>query len=278
MRPIVGKTVTTPEPSPANPLHKFLDVAFLPTLLDPQSLTGRIAVVTDVLRATTTIANAIANGAKQVLPQPGIEAARKCQAENPSALLGGERNGKIVAGFHHGNSPIEYTTDVIAGKTLVLATTNGTVAMEHCRSAEKVLIGAMVNVGAVAKAITDGSNLLDKKVTVICSGTDGFITSEDVSFAGALVERLIEREDDRAPENKARSLNLLSDNAKIALDHWQAISRSLTPDRPLADFFREAGGGVNLVRIGHDEDIVFASKIDAVPVVPELNLKTWSIR
>ncbi len=273
-----------PEPSPANPLNKLLDVAFLPKLIDPESLTGRIAVVTDVLRATTTIVNAVSNGAEQILPQPGIEAARKLHEELPGALLGGERNGKIVAGFHQGNSPIEYTPNVIQGKTLILATTNGTVAMEHCRSAKQVLIGAMINVGAVAEAIFAGSKSLNQKVTVICSGTDGFITSEDVVFAGALVARLVadEKIGDSGVDSKSpietESPNLLSDNAKIALDHWRAIERTTTPDKPLADFFRAAAGGVNLVKIGHDEDIVFASQIDTVPVVPELNLGAWSIR
>ncbi len=123
-------------------------------MLEPGSLSGKTVIVVDVLRATTTIIHALSNGATQVLPQPSVESARTAFADcDGSALIGGERGGKIVDGFHHGNSPIEYTSEIIAGKTLILATTNGTVAMERCRAANRVLIGAMINVGAVAELV-----------------------------------------------------------------------------------------------------------------------------
>ncbi|MFK7766303.1 MAG: 2-phosphosulfolactate phosphatase [Mariniblastus sp.] len=246
-----------------------LDVALLPSLVEPESLRGQTVVVVDVLRATTTITNSLFNGCAQVLPQPSIESARAAhEAFAGESLLGGERGGQIVDGFHNGNSPIEYTEKLIKGKTLILATTNGTVAMERCREAKRVLIGAMVNLAAVAKAIED-----DPMVTVVCSGTDRFITSEDVVFAGALMQRLIEnRKADGKPVGQ------LTDNATIALDHWQAKGRAIEKGGSLADHFRNAKGGINLVRIGHDPDIVFASQIDAVPVVPELDLESWSIR
>ena len=253
----------------ANEPRFVLDVALLPSLIKPESLCGQTVVVVDVLRATTTITHALLNGCEQVLPQPSIEAARAAHTDFAGeSLMGGERGGKIVDGFHNGNSPIEYTPEVIKGKTLILATTNGTVAMERCRSANRILIGAMVNLGAVADALKD-----TPQVTVVCSGTDRFITSEDVIFGGALVERLVEM---RSAAGKP--IGQLTDNATIALNHWRQTKHAVKNGRELVDHFRNAKGGINLVKIGHDPDIQFAAQIDSVPVVPELDIATWSIR
>ena len=260
-----------PTNSNANP-SPILDVVLLPSLIEPESLSGKTVVVVDVLRATTTIIHALHNGAEKVLPQPSIEAAHAAHAAEPGeALLGGERGGKIVDGFHNGNSPVEYTPAVISGKTLILATTNGTVAMERCRSADRVLIGAMVNLGALTNVLID-----QPLVTVVCSGTDGWVTSEDVLFGGALMERLVQ-----ARTAAGQPVGKLTDTASIALNHWRNTKRNVDDangSETLADVFRNARGGINLVRIGHDPDIVFASQIDKVPVVPELDLEKWSIR
>ena len=246
-----------------------LDVALLPSMIDPIALSGKTVVVIDVLRATTTIVHALHNGGEQVLPQPSVESAFAAHASfEGDSLIGGERGGKIVDGFHNGNSPIEYTSDVVIGKTLILATTNGTVAMERCRSAKRVLIGAMVNLGAVAKLVED-----DPLVTVVCSGTDQFVTSEDVICAGAIMERIIEN---RTAAGK--HVGQLSDVANIALGHWQTTKREIENGKSLAEFFRNARGGINLVKLGRNPDIEFASQIDSVPVVPELELTSWSIR
>lgn len=246
--------------------HRF-DVALLPAASEP--LEGVTVVVVDVLRATTTIISALSNGAKEVFPQPSIEAARAAHQQiGDSSVMGGERQGKIVDGFHHGNSPLEYTADAIKDKSLILATTNGTVAMEACRSADRILIGAMVNVDAVAEVVYGC-----ERVCVMCSGTDRIITSEDVCFAGLLMQRVIEK---RAKQNLPPVF--LTDAANIALDHWQSIETKVAAGKPLADFFRKARGGVNLVRIGHDADVAFAANIDTFESVPELDQQTWTIR
>ena len=250
----------------STPAAARFDVALLPAAAEP--LDGCTVVVVDVLRATTTIVAALSSGAKEVLPQPSIEAARSVhQRIGENSVMGGERGGKIVDGFQHGNSPLEYTPDAIAGKSLILATTNGTVAMEACRSANRVLVGAMVNVDAVAAAI-----FRDEKICVMCSGTDRIITSEDVCFAGLLLKRVIEKREQANLESI-----FITDAANIALDHWTAVEREVVTGKPLADFFRTARGGINLVRIGHDADVQFAANIDSFDTVPELDLESWSI-
>jgi 2-phosphosulfolactate phosphatase len=251
------------------PTDSTLNAVLLPATVTPESLSGETVIVVDVLRATTTIVSALANGATAVLPQPSVEAAKAAFAKsNGNTLLGGERQGKIVDGFTNGNSPVEYNASVAEGKTLILATTNGTVAMERCRQAKQVLIGAMVNLQAVAEAV-----LHEPNVTVLCSGTDGVITSEDVIFAGAMIERiqLVRSEAGMDPGQ-------YTDTAQIAANHWTEVKQAVASGKPLADFFRNARGGINLVRIGLDHDVVFAAQIDSLPHVPRLCLKDWVIQ
>lgn len=241
-----------------------LEVAFLPATIEPESLADRVVIVVDVLRATTSIVSALQAGAECVIPQPSIEGARDLHARlGECSVMGGERGGKKVDGFQCGNSPPEYSSDVIGGKTLILATTNGTVAMEKCRQAKSIFIGAFVNLGAVVEKVRDEPN-----ITVLCSGTDGHITSEDVLFAGAFVERMQTVE----PDAFAR------DSALVALNHWKLTNQKCERERTeLVDFMRTARGGINLVRIGHDHDIVFAAQIDTIPIVPTLDVESWSI-
>ncbi len=253
-----------------NPEFPFIvDVALLPSAINSKKLAGQSVVVVDVLRATTTIVNALEHGCPQVFPQPGIDQAKAFHATMPeTSIMGGERNGKIVDGFHQGNSPLEYTSEAIDGRSLILATTNGTVAMESCRAADRVLIGAMINVSAVAKELVDVP-----RVTVVCSGTDRLITSEDVIFAGLLTERILELRDAAGAEPTK-----LTDPATIAMHHWRTRKDEIASGKELADFFRNCRGGINLVRIGHDADVVFASQIDVLDRVPELDLESWSIQ
>lgn len=108
---------------------------------------------------------------------------------------------------------------------------------------------------------------------MVCSGTDRCITSEDVLFAGALLERIIAI---RTSSNQP--VGQLTDMASIALGHWKTTCQELEQGKSLADFFRNARGGLNLVKIGHDPDIVFASQIDTFQLVPELDLQRWIIK
>ena len=252
-----------------------LDVVFVPSLATDEYFAGKTVVVVDVLRATTTITTAIDGGCRYVLPQGSIDSAKAAHQNFESdpatagmSILGGERNGKIVPGFHHGNSPVEYAQNSLEDKILILATTNGTVAMEECRLAERVLIGAMVNLTAVAEQVLE-----DKDVVVLCSGTDRLITREDVIFAGAFLDRVCQLREERGlPAGQ------LTDPGMIAVGHWRALSLDSRPESTLAQVFKNSRGGINLVRIGHMPDIEFAANIDSLPIVSELNLKTWQIR
>jgi len=246
-----------------------LHVHFLPKLIEASSLAGNTCVVIDVLRATTTIITALANGAKEVIPCLEIEDARRTAARfaADACLLGGERGGTPIEGFHAGNSPAEYTRERVLGKTLVFTTTNGTRAMQHCRQAEAVLIGAFVNLKAVCDTLVGRD-----RVELVCAGTDGHITLEDVLYAGAIVHAIRSHFDD------------LNDQAVVAADSYAALLRLAVEGEAgsqvaiLASAMRESHGGSNLVQLGMGSDVDLAAQIDRYSTVPELNLKTWSIK
>jgi len=145
------------------------------------------AVVVDVLRATTTLTHALANGATRVVPAATVEDARAARDRTPGALLCGEREGRRIEGFDLGNSPDEYPPATVTGRTLVFASTNGSRAMLEARTARRVLLGAFVNLSAVVDAVRG-----DAGVTVVCAGKLGRFCLEDAACAGMLCARLAE--------------------------------------------------------------------------------------
>ena len=190
-----------------------LAVDFLPALTSPDELAGATVVVIDVLRATTVITRALALGAREVIPCLEVEEARRIAAEFPAgqALLGGERDGLKIPGFDLGNSPREFTPEICARRTFVFTTTNGTRAMNACHRAARVLIGAFVNLSAVAAALP-----AEGAIHLLCSGTRGKITREDVLLAGAIVDRLM------AAGKVAESAP--NDQARIARAAWRELT------------------------------------------------------
>ena len=146
------------------------------------------AVVIDVLRATTTLTTAFANGARAVLPAATVPEAHALRDRTPGALLCGERDGRKIEGFDLGNSPAEYDAAIVAGRTLVFASTNGSQAMLAARAARRTLLGAFVNASAVVRAVGG-----DAAVTLVCAGKLGRFCLEDAACAGLLCARLADR-------------------------------------------------------------------------------------
>jgi 2-phosphosulfolactate phosphatase len=232
----------------------------LPTEIAPGDLAGGVAVVIDVLRASTTITAALANGAVRVMPCGDIETARRLADEDSSGntLTGGERGGVKIAGFDLDNSPASYCRERVAGKTIAFTTTNGTAALLRTNGAARVLIGALVNRGAIAAALhADG-----RPVHLICAGTDGRVTSEDLLGAGAIAGGLAQHED----------VETVDDPTQRAAKQWLELrSDQLVP------FLRRSSGGSNLVALRLDPDIVRAAQVDSLPVVPEYSSITQAI-
>lgn len=233
-------------------------VHLLPSLIPPGSLAGGVAVVVDVLRATTVMAHALASGCAQILPCGEIEEAQQAARSLPlgSAILGGERKGMAIPGFHLGNSPSEYRPEVCRGKTLVMTTTNGTRALLACMAADRVFAAAFVNLRATLNAIeSDG-----RPVHIVCAGTDGQISYEDSLMAGALARSLMRR-----------GGALANDEAILTSQFWQKIESLLDDDNPLERYLRKGRGGQNVAQLGLEADIVRASRIDDIDLAAELH-------
>ena len=235
----------------ASPLESMqeIDVHFSPESLESESLDGCTVVVTDVLRATTTIVCALAAGARRVLPCVGVEDARE-KALALRAVLGGERGGRRVAGFERGNSPLEYTTATVGGLDVVFTTSNGTRALAAAADADadRIYLGAFVNVSAVADAVA-----VAPRLAVVCAGREGGDAGEDTLFAGSLVARLTTR----SPRNLE-----LSARALEATNAWGAVS-----SMDLADVLLATDSGQLLTSLDLRADVEFAATVDSISCV-----------
>lgn len=158
-----------------------------PALLHLYELRERVVVVIDVLRATSTIATALYNGANSVIP---VDSVAKCIeiGKSTGALTAGERDGKIAEGLSYGNSPFEYPREFIEGKELVLTTTNGTklLHMSLHAGAEHIITGSFPNISAVCDYIISQNS----SVVLACAAWKDRVNMEDMLFAGAVISRV----------------------------------------------------------------------------------------
>jgi 2-phosphosulfolactate phosphatase len=251
-----------------------IHVHLLPSLIPPGALRGGVAVVVDVLRATTVMAHALASGCEAVIPCLEIDDARRVASELPAgtAILGGERGGLPIEGFDLGNSPASYTPEACRGKTLVMTTTNGTRAILASLEAERVYVAAFANLGATAEEVAVQCLKADhgKDVHIVCSGTEGHVSLEDSLLAGALISRAGGLSHEVLEEGSGEHAALGNDSAYLALSQWFAAERRLAP-RGLAPLLSLGRGGQNVRRIGLDADIADAARIDVLRLVAELS-------
>jgi 2-phosphosulfolactate phosphatase len=161
-----------------------IEVCFSPELIHLHEVKGKLVVVVDIFRATSTMVAALAHGITEILPFADQESCRAMQAHG--YLIAGERDGMTAPGFELGNSPVAFLEGKYGGKKLAMTTTNGTVAIEKSKGAAEILIGAFPNLQATATYIQ--SRNLD--VLIHCAGWKGRFNLEDSLYAGALVQAL----------------------------------------------------------------------------------------
>lgn len=214
-----------------------------------QDAAGACAVVVDVLRATSTAAAALGHGAACVIPRTDVDEAFEVRArlerDGEEPLLGGERGGFKVPGFDLGNSPLEYDTERVAGRPVVLCTSNGTAALERCRGAARVYAASFVNAGVTVAAVANGA----EPVVLCCAGKEGAPSLEDVCCAGLLAASLLEVYGYRADDATAMALLCWK-------NHAADVRRLL----------RSCSHGRYLAGLGFEEDLEFCSRVDALPV------------
>lgn len=161
-----------------------VEICFSPDLIHLHELNGKIVVVVDIFRATSTMVAALAHGVREILSFADLEECRLMKEQG--YLIGGERNGLTAPGFEMGNSPVAYLNNDYTGRKLAMTTTNGTQAIEKSKGAQEILIGAFPNLQATVAHI----QAQDLDVLIHCAGWKGHFNLEDSLYAGALVKAL----------------------------------------------------------------------------------------
>lgn len=227
-----------------------LDVAFTARELAHRDLEGVGVVVVDILRATTTLTAALAAGALGIWPVADPEEARSL-GRILSALVGGERGGLPLPGFDLGNSPLEYTREVVGGRPIVLTTSNGTMTLGNSVGGQWVIAGCFNNLSAVAARL---QRWPEGPVLIACAGTDGGKreSEEDLLFAGELTDRLMQMEGSRWH---------LEEGACAACD-YSARRRG-----PVREALREMPHARELVRLGLGDDVIWAGRMNTLDTV-----------
>jgi 2-phosphosulfolactate phosphatase len=228
-----------------------LDVLLGEALPAPADVAGRVVVAIDVLRATTVMVAALANGARAVVPfaevQDVVEAARRYGREE--VRLAGERRSMAIPGFDAGNSPGDMRPDVVSGRTVLLSTTNGTSALLASHGAWRTYVGAFVNLTVTADAVREGVEAGHAGL-VLCAGQERRVALEDVVCAGLLVDAVA----------RARRGLVLGVGALAA----RRLARRY--QRDLAGVARDAAHARALRAAGFADDVAVCLQRDTHPV------------
>lgn len=220
-----------------------------PALLDLYDLNQSMVVIIDVLRATSTIATALHNGAECVIPVATVPRCIEIGAEL-NAITAGERDGRIAEGLKHGNSPFEYHPEFVKGKKLVLTTTNGTKLLHMAldNGAAEIITGSFPNLSAVC------DHILNRNMPVIlgCAAWKDRVNIEDTIFAGAVIDKI------------GDNFDINCDASKIALNMYRQAKDDLF------GFMKQnnASHYQRLTNYGLEKDIRYCLTPDQAPVLP----------
>lgn len=238
-----------------------VDTYFTPNFFERENqFINTIVIMIDVLRASSTIATALRNGAKEIIPVESTEKAVELYGKlsRDTRMLAGERNGIKPPGFELGNSPFEFDENIIKGKTIILTTTNGTRLFQKAKNAKLKLIGAFINTEAVINYIDryllqEISQEID--ISFLCAGNNGQFSYEDTLCAGYMIYKLIQ----------LRANLELSDAADAAKSLFHQYSDNQK------EFLKSREHSKILRSIGFSKDVDFCLEIDTCPVVPVIH-------
>jgi 2-phosphosulfolactate phosphatase len=225
-----------------------LQVCLTPSLLPLYNVEDFIVVIIDIFRATTSICYGIDNGATAIIPVAQVEECSAYREKEPGYLLAAERDGEIVSGFDFGNSPFSYSKDKVAGKTIVLTTTNGTHALHLSRKAKKIVLGSFLNLTTLCNWLKQQ----EENILLVCSGWKGNFNLEDTLFAGAVVGQL-------------QSATFVADDPAIAsLDLYNLAKNDLN------GYLKKTSHSERLKKLGIEADIAFCLNVDTTTAIPVL--------
>ncbi len=225
-----------------------VDIIISAADIKEKKVKDKTVVVIDMLRATSVITTAIANGCEEVIPLLTIEEAMELVREQREKyILGGERKALRIEGFDCSNSPLEYTHEMVSGKTIVLTTTNGTRAIKGSEGARNILIGAIINGEAVARSAAE----LNNDVVIVNAGTYDEFSIDDFICSGYIIDCL-----------KGHTEVELSDIAKTA--HY--IYKN---NEDLFSFIKYASHYKRIEELGLKDDLEYCCRKSIIELVPE---------
>jgi len=228
-----------------------LETLFIPEEIKNTELAGKLVVIIDVLRASSTIVTALVNGCRGFVPilSPGQAKKKAQQFEKEKVLLGGEREGTKIEGFDLGNSPREYKREAVKDKTIIFSTTNGVKTLEMIKGAYRIIIGSFLNLQAVCNYCTNYKG----DILIICAGKEGRFSLEDTACAGMII-------------------NSLRDVFPVAC---REVDANLTAQllyknfgNNILEILRKSQHGRYLESIGLGEDLKFCSQLNFFHIVP----------
>jgi 2-phosphosulfolactate phosphatase len=228
-------------------MQRKIEVCLTPALIDLYAIENSIVVVIDILRATSSMVYGIDNGAQAIIPVAQVE---ECMSyAGKGYLLAAERNGEVVEGYDFGNSPFSYTAEKVAGKTIVLTTTNGTKALHLARKrASQVVIGAFLNL----EVLCEWLKVQDKDVLLLCAGWKDQFNLEDTIFAGAVVSQL-------------RQVFTHYDDASVAAEDLYLLAKG-----DLRAYIHKSSHSHRMVALNIEEDVKFCLQTNICQTIPVL--------
>jgi len=225
-----------------------IETCLTPALLPLYQIENSIAVIVDIFRATSSICYGMENGAEAIIPVAQVEECAAYREKGLDYLLAAERNGEVVAGFDFGNSPFSYTKEKVAGKTVVLTTTNGTHALHLSRAAKKIVIGSFLNLSALCNWLKDQQ----ENILLVCAGWKNNFNLEDTLFAGAVVDQL-------------KASNYQLDDPSIAANDLFQLAKN-----DLNAYLQKTAHSERLKKLGIEEDVKFCLQMDLTTAIPVL--------
>ena len=239
-----------------------IDTFILPFFNEKEEhFVSSIVVFIDVLRASSTICAALHNGAREVIPAESMEKALNLHANlsRDTSFLSGERNGIKPNGFDAGNSPLEFTSERIRNKSIVMTTTNGTAIINKIKNAKQRIIGSFVNLSQVINYIMERDE--GDNIDIICAGNSGRFSFEDALCAGAIIDGTV--------ENKYDELN----DSSIACYNLYHLHR-----QNLSDFIITCDHARYLINLGFRADIEDSLTIDKYPALPIMTGSSFKLK
>jgi len=227
------------------------ELFLIPGPVGEQRLLGKTLVLIDVLRASTTICQALKSGARAIIPvlEPSEAAELRSKIGVDVTILGGEREGIKIDGFDLGNSPSEYTIEKVKGRTVIFTTSNGTRGYNRAAGSKLIVTAGLVNISSVVQKVAQAG----QDLVILCAGQDGDFSIEDTLCGGMLLHKILT---DWKMELE------LNDAAELGLLLYRSNSRVLKQTIARGEH------GRYLAKIGFGSDVEAAVEIDSIPVLP----------